>query len=106
MDQLQQQVSTHPLPTSHSSQLTVHIMSSVSITNDIMSMARSQLILAVNLRLPAILRRRAGPDVNVVLAVVPVADALRAGVLEDEVLLGVGVPDDFALVELAGGGGL
>lgn len=40
-----------------------------------------------------------------VLALTPVRDALSAGVLEDEVLLGVWVPDDLALVELAGGGG-
>lgn len=81
-------------------------MSGVAISDDIVALVRGEFILAINLRLSTTLRGRARPDVDVVLATVPVADALRASILEHEILLRVRVPHDLALVEFAGGSSL
>lgn len=82
----------------------VNVVVLVAIPHNSVPIVGCKLILAIDLSLAAALGARAGPDIDVVLAAIPVRDALGAGVLEDEVLLGIWVPDDLALVELARGG--
>lgn len=83
----------------------VDIVVLVAIPHNAMSIVGGKSIFTVNLSLAAALGARASPNIDVVIAALPVRDALRTGILEDKVLLGVGIPDDLALVELAGSGG-
>lgn len=77
----------------------------VTISHNIVSPIWRKTVLAIDLGLTTATCAGTGPNVNVVFAALPVLGALGAGVLEAEVLLGVGVPDNLALLELARGGG-
>lgn len=69
--------------------------------DDIVPPVWRQSILTGNLSMATILRAGASPEVNMRYPIFPVANTLRAGVFESEVFLGVWIPYDFTLVELA-----
>lgn len=102
---------------------TVDFTRLASVPHDTLSFVGSQLILAFNLLLSAVPRGRSSPDVNVVFFILPYpcasvlaplfmselpltfVGACFAGVLEDQVLLGVWRPYNLTLFERAGSSG-